>query len=190
MRAPFNQADGPGLRTARLLLRPWKESDLVPFAELNADPQVMRFFPKSLTKTESDGFAARIQDHFTAHGYGLWAVEIIDGSSFIGFVGLSHATFEASFNPSVEVGWRLAQPYWGNGYATEGALAALEYGFNEVNLAEIMAFTAEINVPSWRVMKRLHMIRKADFDHPALPIGHPLRPHVHYASTRHQWSAR
>ena len=170
------------IETERLLLRPWRDSDLAPFAALNADPEVMEFLPNVLTRQESDAFAARIRAHFAARGYGLWAVEVVGGASFVGFVGLSHPTFDAPFMPCVEIGWRLARKYWGNGYATEAALGALAFGFCELGLHEVVSFTVAANVKSRRVMERIGMVRDPmdDFEHPSLLEGDPLRRHVLY----------
>jgi ribosomal-protein-alanine N-acetyltransferase len=170
--------DQPSIRTQRLLLRPWRDDDREPFGALNADPEVMEHFPATLTRAESDAFVDRIEAHFARYGYGLWVVEV-DGEH-AGFVGLQTVTFEASFVPAVEVGWRLARPYWGRGLASEGARAALDYAFDEVRLDEVVSFTAVDNVRSWRVMERVGMSRAGVFDHPRVPEGHRLRPHVLY----------
>ncbi|HZD88425.1 MAG TPA: GNAT family N-acetyltransferase [Gaiellaceae bacterium] len=170
------------LRTERLLLRQWRDSDLEPFAALNADPETMRFFPAPLAREESDAIAERARRHLEEEGWGLWAVEVAGGPPFAGFVGLARPSFEAHFTPAVEVGWRLAREHWGNGYATEAGRAALAFAFVELGLAEVVSFTSKLNAPSWRVMERLGMARdpEDDFDHPRLPPGHPLRPHVLY----------
>ncbi len=183
---------GPILTTARLRLRQWREEDLAPFAALNADPQVMEFFPKVLTRAESDMVAGRIRDHFGRHGFGLWAVEAPGVADFVGFVGLAVPSFEAHFTPCVEIGWRLARPHWGHGYATEAATAALAFGFGDRALEEIVAFTVPANIPSRRVMGRLGMRRlpSDDFEHPAIADGHPLRSHVLYRLRRTDWKPR
>jgi len=175
-------ASEPILHTGRVILRGWRASDRAPFAALNADPRVMEFLPGVLTRAESDAFADRIEAHFAERGFGLWAVEVPGRASFAGFVGLAVPRFEASFTPCVEVGWRLAHPFWGGGYATEGARAALEFGFGKLGLAEILSFTVPANVRSRRVMEKLGMSHRAedDFDHPSLPEGHRLRRHVLY----------
>ena len=185
-------AGGPILTTARLRLRQWREEDLAPFAALNADPQVMEFFPKVLTRAESDAVAGRIRDHFARHGFGFWAVEAPGVADFVGFVGLAVPSFEAHFTPCVEIGWRLAREHWGHGYATEAASAALAFGFGDRALEEIVAFTVPANIPSRRVMGRLGMRRLPadDFEHPAIPEGHPLRPHVLYRLRRTDWKPR
>lgn len=168
-----------GLRSERLLLRQWQERDLEPFAELNADAEVMRYFPTTLAREESDVLATAIRRGIEKQGWGLWAVEVIDGASFIGFVGLNEPSFEAHFTPTVEVGWRLAREHWGRGYATEAGQAAIEFGFGELALNQIVAMIGTGNSRSKRVAERLGMTRDPadDFDHPRVPPG-PLRRHV------------
>ena len=177
----------PTLHTRRLILRPWREADLGPFAAMNADPAVMEFFPRPLDREESDLAVARIREHFDRHGFGPWAVEVPGIADFIGFVGLAVVSrFEAPFTPAVEVGWRLARAHWGRGYATEAARAALAFGFDELELDEIVSFTVPANVRSRAVMERLGMTHSPDddFDHPAIPEGHPMRRHVLYRARR------
>ena len=168
--------------TARLQLRQWRKTDLPKFAALNADPEVMEFMTTTLSRSESDALAARIRDEIASSGWGVWAVEILGGAPFIGFVGLSQPEFEAHFTPCTEVGWRLAREHWGHGYATEAAMAARAFAFHQLNLPEIVSFTSVANVRSRRVMARLEMEHDPDddFDHPGLPAGHPLRRHVLY----------
>jgi RimJ/RimL family protein N-acetyltransferase len=179
----------PELATARLLLRGWRESDLEPFAAINADPEVMRFLGRPLSAAASDALVARIVEHFARHGFGLWAVELRDGGELAGFVGLSIPRFEASFTPCVEIGWRLGRAFWGRGIATEAAREALRFGFLEADLAEIVSFTVPANARSRSVMERLGMRRDldADFEHPAMPAGHPLRLHLLYRLEREAW---
>ena len=182
----------PTLATPRLLLRPWRDADLAPFAALNADPRVMEFFPKLLARAESDAMVERLRAHFDRHGFGLWAVEVAGGAPFIGFVGLAVPRFEAHFTPCVEIGWRLAAEHWGRGYATEAAGAALDFAFGRLGLDEAVSFTTAANRRSRAVMERLGMTHAPadDFEHPSLPEGHALRPHVLYRLTRSQWGAR
>jgi ribosomal-protein-alanine N-acetyltransferase len=177
--------------TARLRLRPWRDDDLEPFAALNADARVRAFFPSLQTYRESAESMQDIRDHFHRHGFGLWAVEAIDAAPFIGFIGLSVPSFDAPFMPCVELGYRLAFEHWGQGYATEGARAALAFGFATVGLAEIVAMTAAGNARSRRVMERAGMTHRAadDFDHPNIVAGHPLRRHVLYRLTARDWAA-
>ncbi|MBI2895806.1 MAG: GNAT family N-acetyltransferase [Deltaproteobacteria bacterium] len=179
------------IRTARLLLRPWRDGDLEQFAAMNADPRVMEHFPSVLSRSESDAAAGRIRSHFEAHGYGLWAIEVPGVADFIGFAGLSRPTFEAHFTPCVEVGWRLAAAHWFHGYATEAARAALRWGFVAHGLAEIVSMTVPANRRSRRVMEKLGMRHDPsdDFDHPRLPEGHGLRRHVLYRLTCAEWRA-
>lgn len=178
------------LRTPRLLLRPWRDADLPAFAAPNADPEVRRWFPGTLTRAESDAQAARLREHVAAHGFGFWAVEAPGVAPFIGFVGLQRvafaAPFTAPFTPAVEAGWRLARDHWGQGYAAEAARAALAHGLGPLGLAEVVAFAVPGNLASRRVMERVGMGHDAgdDFDHPALPEGHPFRRHVLYRARR------
>jgi ribosomal-protein-alanine N-acetyltransferase len=170
------------LRTPRLLLRSWRPSDLPAFAAMNADPEVRRWFPSTQTRAESDAAAERLQAHIDAHGFGFWAVEAPGVAAFIGFVGIAHTPFEAAFTPAVEAGWRLARAHWRQGYATEAARAALDHGFGQAGLSEIVAFTAPGNIASRRTMERLGMTRDpaGDFDHPAIPEGRRHRRLVLY----------
>jgi RimJ/RimL family protein N-acetyltransferase len=174
------------LRTDRLLLRRWLPGDLEPFAAMNADPRVSEYLPTVLSREQSDAFAARAETHFDKHGFGLWAVEIRDQGSFAGFVGLSTPRFDAHFQPSVEIGWRFGAAHWGRGYATEGARAALAFGFETAGLSEIVSFTVPANARSRHVMEKIGMTHDPadDFDHPLLPEGHPLRRHVLYRIAR------
>lgn len=174
------------IETRRLVLRRWRDSDREPFAALNADPRAMEFFPSVLSRAESDRAVDRIEAHFESHGFGLFAAEFRESGAFIGFIGLWTPDFEAPFAPCVEIGWRLAAAYWNQGLATEGAKTVLGHGFDSLRLAEIVSFTTVANRPSRRVMEKIGMTRRPtdDFDHPKLPEGHPLRPHVLYRISR------
>lgn len=178
------------LRTERLLLRQWRDSDRDPWAAMNADPRVMEHFPSTLARTESDHWAtvnaARIDDQ----GWGLWAVEVVDGPPFIGFTGLLAPDFEVPGRPGdcVEVGWRLAAEHWGRGYAPEAAAAVLDLAFDELGRDEVVSFTAVGNANSRRVMEKLGMAHERDFDHPKLP-GHRLERHVLYRLHRSDWAS-
>lgn len=175
------------LETSRLRLRPWRDEDFAPFAALNADPQVMAHFPATLDRAESDVLAARCQSLIEAQGWGFWATEIKASGDFIGFVGLHRPIAELPFSPCVEIGWRLARPFWGQGYASEAARAALSFAFNDLALAEVVAFTSLANRRSQAVMERLGMRRAENFEHPALPPGHPLREHCLYRLAVSAW---
>jgi RimJ/RimL family protein N-acetyltransferase len=170
------------LTTDRLILRRWRASDRKPFQALNADPRVMEFFPALLTPEESDEGINRVERHFDRHGFGLYAAELIETGAFIGFIGLNVPSFEAPFMPAVEIGWRLACDYWGQGLATEGARAVVHYAFEELRLPSLVSFTTTANLRSRRVMEKIGMVHDAagDFDHPRLAPGHPLRRHVLY----------
>ena len=170
------------LRTNRLLLRQWRESDLAPCAAMNADARVMEFMPKPLTRAECDAMVDRLRIHIEECGWGIWAVEAPGVADFVGSVGLGRPRFETHFTPCVEIAWRLCPQYWRYGYATEAARCALAFGFETLGLPEIVAFTVPANRRSWRVMERVGMVRDiaGDFDHPSLPEGHALRRHMLY----------
>lgn len=170
------------INTHRLILRQWQDSDLTPFATLNADPRVREFFPGLMSREESDHSVKLMSDHIARCGWGLWAASLIDTGEFIGFIGLEEVYFQAHFTPAVEIGWRLAFNHWGKGYATEGAKAVLAYGFENLNLEEVVSFTAVQNMRSRRIMEKIgmHHDSKDNFDHPKLSENHPLRRHVLY----------
>ena len=170
------------LRSERLLLRRWRDSDLEPFAAQNADPRVMEFFVKTLTRDESDAMVERMRLHFDQHGFGLWAVEIPGEASLAGCLGLIFPRHDLPFPPCVEIGWRLGTEFWGRGLATEGARRVLEFAFQDAKLAEVISITSRINVRSRRVMEKLGMSNSSvdDFEHPAVPDGHRLKSHVLY----------
>ncbi len=182
----------PEIRTGRLVLRRWGPADRVPFAEMNADPEVMEYFPSPLDRDDSDELVEIIMTGFERNGFGLWALELLREGRFMGFTGLSVPRFEAPFTPAVEVGWRLARWAWGHGYATEAATAALDFGFVQLGLDEVVSFTSFQNVRSQAVMRRLGMSRDPvdDFEHPTIPLGHHLRPHLLYRISQPQWMAR
>ena len=179
---------GVDIETPRLRLRRWRPDDLQPFAALNADPEVMEHFPSALSPEETAAAIGRVEEHFENHGFGFWAAEVPGQASLIGFIGLAVVPFETSFTPCVEIGWRLARPWWGRGLATEGARAALAYGFERLALQEIVAFRVPGNVRSRRVMEKLGMRYSEEFEHPRIDPGHPLRRHVLYRLSRTEWS--
>lgn len=178
----------PQLQTERLVLRQWNDDDLWAFVEMNADPEVMEYFPAPLTAEQSAELMGQQQSLLDAGRPALFAVEVWATGTFIGFIGLNVPRFEAPFTPCVEISWRLVRSAWGQGYATEGAGAVLKYAFVALELPEVVAFTAEGNTRSRAVMERLGMTHDGseDFDHPAVPADHPLARHVLYraASTR------
>jgi len=173
------------LRGARVVLRPWTDNDLAPFAAMNADPEVMRHMSAHLSREESDAFAERIRTHITTHGFGLWALDVPD-LGFAGFVGLSaqvpFALPVPGIRPEVhEIGWRLARRAWGHGYATEAAALALRHAFDVTGLPQVVSFAAIRNTPSHAVMQRIGLTRRGEFDHPRLAADHPSHRHVLYA---------
>ncbi|MCT4705550.1 GNAT family N-acetyltransferase [Enterobacteriaceae bacterium H16N7] len=166
--------------TERLILRPWRQSDRQPFAAMNANSQVMRYFPSRLTAELSNLLADTLEEKMKVNGWGFWAVEEKYSGAFTGFVGLNIPSYPLPFSPCVEIGWRLDNAFWGKGYAPEAARKALEIGFEQYGMHEIVSFTALVNTPSQRVMEKIGMVRGEEFDHPALEAGHPLRRHVVY----------
>jgi RimJ/RimL family protein N-acetyltransferase len=180
------------IRTDRLFLRRWRDTDRDPFAALNADPAVMEHMQGLQLRDRSDAFVDRIEAHWKVSGWGLWAVEVPGVAPFIGFVGLWPADYVTGA-PMVEVGWRLARAHWGHGYVTEAATEALRYGFEDVGLDEIVSFTVPQNERSWRVMERIGLQREPsrDFDHPNVDAeAYPqLVRHVFYALGREAWAA-
>jgi len=173
------------LRSERVLLRPWRDEDLAPFAALNADPEVMQHFSAPLTREQSDALAGRIRLHIEQFGHGLWALELPD-LPFAGFVGLAGVAFELPFVPrsaeTREIGWRLARAAWGRGAASEAAGLVLRHAWEVLRLPRVVSFTALGNVRSQAVMERIGLVRRGEFDHPRLAPGHPLCRHVLYAA--------
>ncbi|TVO53475.1 GNAT family N-acetyltransferase [Denitromonas halophila] len=176
--------------TERLRLRQWRTTDRGPFAALNADPEVMAFFPSPLSRAASDALAARCAALIEARGWGFWACELKRTGEFIGFVGLHEPPAALPLSPCVEIGWRLALPFWGQGYASEAARGALAVGFEQLALSEIVSFTATINIRSRAVMSRLGMRQTGQFMHPSLADGSPLRAHCWYRLSIAQWHAQ
>jgi RimJ/RimL family protein N-acetyltransferase len=168
------------IRTGRLLMRRWRESDREPFAALNADVETLKYFPSTLDRAASDHLVDVIESWFDELGYGLWALEIAGTGQFIGFTGINPLPPDVPGAGGVEVGWRLARHAWHHGYATEAARAALAVAFDSVGLREIWSMTAVLNEPSQAVMRRLGLTEAARWDHPRIPEGSPLRPHVTY----------
>ena len=176
------------VQSRRLSLRPWKDADRAPFAALNADPEVMRHFPAPWPAEQSNRLIDTWLAQFDAQGWSNWAVDLERTGEFIGFIGLTVPRHQLPCSPCVEIGWRLARAHWHQGYATEGARAALRVGFEQLGLAEIISFTARPNLPSRAVMERIGMRDSgADFEHPGVPEGHALRLHCLYKLSRADW---
>lgn len=164
----------------RLGFRRWQEADKEPFAAMNQDPEVMQYFPDTLSKEESDLLIGRFEEHTNTKGYGIWAVERKEDQAFIGFIGLLDINMDMDFKGETEIGWRLDKRFWKKGYAVEGAKACLDYAFNHIGLNEVYSFTSVLNKPSETVMKRIGMVKAGEFEHPKIDEGNPLKEHVLY----------
>ncbi|MGE6257282.1 GNAT family N-acetyltransferase [Heyndrickxia sporothermodurans] len=167
--------------TERLIMRDFEVSDLPEFKRMNEDPEVMRFFPKTLSHEETEGFYEAILNELKTCGYGLYAAERKETNEFIGFIGFHQATFESDFTPCIEIGWRLKKEAWGQGFATEGAKGCLEYAKENYDFDNIYSFTAVINRPSEKVMQKIGLVKIDTFTHPKLDPVSPLSQHVLYA---------
>ncbi|WP_226643574.1 GNAT family N-acetyltransferase [Microbulbifer variabilis] len=177
--------------TERLQLRQWREEDKPAFAAMNADPRVMEFFPAQLSRQESDAGVDRCSAHIEKYGWGFWALELRESGEFLGFVGIKNVTEDLPFAPAVEIGWRLAYPYWGKGYASEAARASLQVAFDILHLNEVVSFTPLQNIRSQRVMERLDMQRDSlVFEHPQVPSESPLLRHCLYRLPAKEWKKR
>jgi [ribosomal protein S5]-alanine N-acetyltransferase len=168
------------ISTERLSLRRWRQTDIDPFAKMNSDETVMKYFPAMLSKSETIAMIQRINIHFEKNNFGLYAVEEKKSGAFIGFTGFSIPSFEFFFTPCVEIGWRYQKEYWGQGFATEAAQACLQHGFNVLGFQQIFSFTSTLNLPSENVMKRIGMIKTGEFDHPKIDITNRICRHVLY----------
>ncbi len=183
----------PQIITDRLVLRGWRESDKLPYAQLNADPAVMEHFPSTLTAEQSNDMVDRMAATWETRGFGLWAAERVDTHQFIGFIGLAEPSWHVDgLTPCVEVGWRLAKQHWGHGFAPEGARVALQYAFDHVHLPndEVVSFTTTLNLKSQRVMQKIGMTLDParEFDHPMTP-GWAGQRHVLHVIDRPTWEA-
>ncbi len=173
------------IETPRLRLRGWIEADFEPLAAMCADPRVMEFFPSTFSREETEALWKRIHAHFARYGFGPWAMEV--EGEFAGSLGLNWVPFETHFTPCVEIGYRLRSEFWGRGLATEGGRTALRYGFEHLQLPEIVAFTVTANKRSRRVMEKIGLAFSEEFDHPLMPKGHPFERHVLYRISRSGW---
>lgn len=173
--------------TERLGFRNWQKKDIDPFYRINTDNDVMEFFPKKLTREETQKMVERLQVIFDESGYTFFAVDLLETSELIGFIGMINATFEAEFTPCVEIGWRLSPSTWNKGLATEGAKGCLKYAFTQFEMNEIYSITAVINKKSERIMEKIGMKFQGEFEHPKLEENDPLRRHVFYKITREEY---
>ena len=171
---PHINKDGQNLKdkyifiSDRLGFRNWTSEDLTEFANINASPEVMEFFPKPLTQTETAEFIDRLQNHYEKNGYNYFATEIIETGELIGFIGLAYQEYETEFNPATDIGWRLKRTAWGKGYATEGAKRCLEFAFKDLKLDRVISTCTVNNIKSENVMKKIGMKKKGEFNHPRL----------------------
>lgn len=170
------------LKTDRLIIRQWQESDITSLSKLNADKEALKYFPRTYTKQETIEFIEKMSDKISKQSYGFFALELRETKEFIGFTGLSNPSYKTPFTPCTEIGWRIHKQFWGKGYAPEAAKACLDYAFNELYLDEIVSFTASLNKPSMRVMEKIGMTRSIheDFYHPLINKTDPLALHVLY----------
>lgn len=180
------------IRTERLILRNWEERDRDLFHRINSDHRVMEFFDFRRDRAAADAVMDRMREEIARDGYGWTAAEIAATGECIGFIGL-HQVEIPGLAPAgtCEVGWRLAQEYWGKGYASEGAAALLAFGFTELGLREVISFAVWSNTRSTAVMERLGMRRDpaAGFDHPEV-VDPDLKRHVLYRLKREDWLAQ
>jgi RimJ/RimL family protein N-acetyltransferase len=181
----------PFIETERLILRQWHETDQVPYAKLNGNPEVMAYFPRPLSRAESDARIRYFRSLIIRQRWGVWALERKSDGAFIGSAGIMKPVAHHPFYPCIEIGWRLDLPFWGFGYATEAANASLHFGFTQIELPEIIAFTAVTNAASRAVMHRIGMTDlEQDFDHPHVPVDSPHRRYCVYAITQEVWEER
>lgn len=180
------------LETTRLILREFEDTDLDALLKINQDKNVMAYFPGTQNLEQTQNFIKKVKQHFSEHGYSLYAVELRNTGEYIGFVGLLNATFKAHFTPATEIGWRIAYKHWGKGYATEAAKAILHYAFTDLKIAEVVSFTSKTNIKSRRVMEKIGLIYKRDDDfiNPNIPDDYPdLKPHVLYRLKHSDYNA-
>lgn len=168
----------------RLGFRAWSAEDLPRMAAINADPEVMRFFPATVTEQQTQDFITRMQVMFQEKGYCYYAVDEKAGGNLIGFIGLFWQTYEAPFTPATDIGWRLAKKFWGKGYATEGAARCLRHAFDELRLDRVVATAPSVNQPSVHVMEKIGLQKLGEFIHPRL-AGNPRLEHCVYYGLSH-----
>ncbi len=171
------------IKTLRLGLRNWIESDIAPFAAMCQDAEVMRHFPDLVSEEQATSYVRAYQEHFEEHGFTYFAAEELISGRFIGFIGMKHQTYESPFTPCVDIGWRLKPDVWGKGYATEAAKSCLEFAFGSWSLKEIFAVCTNTNAGSEAVMKKIGMTKAGIFDHPAIAADSPLNPCLAYRIT-------
>lgn len=174
------------IETERLILRPYREDDRDAFAALNGHPEVGAWLGGVLTREQSDAMMDRITAHIAQHGFGFWAAERRADGRLVGAIGLMVMGDDLPAPGAIELGWRLHPEAQGAGLATEGAAAARDWAFAELGVPEVVAITADTNVRSQAVMRKIGMTPDParDFDHPRLATDHPLRRHVFFSVSR------
>ncbi|RFC55346.1 GNAT family N-acetyltransferase [Brumimicrobium aurantiacum] len=175
-------------KSARLGFRNWKDEDLNAFTLLNADTEVMEHFPKSLDRQETMEFIQRLKAHYETHGYNYFAVELLENGELLGFIGLAYQNYEVDFLPAVDIGWRLKKSAWGKGYATEGALRCLDFGFNNLNLEKIISTCTLQNKKSEKVMQKIGMKKVKKFKHPKLKAFPAYENCLLYEIKKEDWN--
>lgn len=171
------------LTTQRLILRPWCSEDLKPFIEMNRHPEVMRFFPTTISEEASAKAVDRFGEQFQEQGFCYFAAESRDSGQFLGFIGLMPIHYDMPSCAEVDLGWRLIPSAWGQGLATEGARACIHYAFDKLQIPRLAAVAPQLNKPSIGVMEKLGMRKGGQFEHPAIPADSPLNPCVYYEIT-------
>lgn len=174
------------IETERLILRGWRESDVDPFHAMGNDPEVMEFLGPFLSRADAEAAAERQNETLAALGFCFWALERREDGAFLGFCGVKLGREDTPIHDEIEIGWRLARPYWRQGYAREAAQASLDWVWDNLDVDSVAAITAVGNAKSWGLMERLGMVRapEDDFDHPIVPVGNPIRPHITYRIAR------
>ena len=173
------------IETERLTLRGWRAGDAAEFARVTNTPAVMAHLGGVVDPADFIGYEARSIALQAEHGCCFWIVERRTDRAMLGFCGLQPGTVGPIGN-EIEIGWRLRQDAWGQGFAREAAEASLVWGWAHLGVPRIVAITVPANRASWRLMERLSMARRAelDFGHPAFPEGHELHRHIAYAAER------
>ena len=145
----------PTLETERLIMRAWRESDLDAYAAMMGHEDIGRFLGGPLSRPDAWRSLAGMLGHWVLRGYGLWAVDRKSDGALVGRVGL----INPEGWPALEVGWTLARPYWGQGYATEAARAALRHAFAITDLAQMISLIHPENRASQKVAERLGEVK-------------------------------
>lgn len=174
------------IETERFILRGWRDADRTPFAAMGRDPEVMEHLGPLSSREEADAAVDRQMLFQQTLGHCFWAIERKADGAFLGFCGLKPGVPDTPIGDDIEIGWRLARAYWGQGVAREAAEASLAWGFANLPAPRIIAITTIGNIRSWGLMERLGMARRPDLDfmHPILADDDPLKPHITHVKDR------